>query len=84
MKELTREEYDEIINKELEKHGVTCEQVRKEPEWYNNYTFTTEEHTAWREWTIDYLRKKCKVSKRIAERKFQWIDLAHGLRVEDE
>ena len=83
MRKLTQEEYNEIINKQLEKHGVKVEDIGHEEGWYSKYTLTTDEYEEWKKWTVQYIRDKCKISKKWAEREFPWISLQHGLRVDD-
>ena len=81
MRHLTKEEYNEVINKQLEHHGVKIEDIGHEEGWYNKYTQTEAQHAEWKAWTITYIRKKCRVSKAWDERTFPWLDLMHGLKI---
>jgi hypothetical protein len=83
MRNLTDGEYYELLNKQLEKHGVTVQEIGYEEGWYSKYTYTTKEFEAWEKWAIKFLMKKCNVSKKYAERAFVWINLQHGLKIED-
>ena len=52
----------------------------KIPNWYRNYTYTEEDNQKWRNWTINYLRDKMKLTKDKALIETAWIDLNYGLR----
>lgn len=84
MKKLTEDQYNEIINHELAYCGLTIKDVINKPDWYSENTMTTDQASEWKDWTIKYLMKTCKVSKKIAEREFSWINLEHGLGISDE
>ena len=76
----------EIIEKELESHGVDCEYVLKNQEinnkpWYNHFTFRTEEeYENWKSFSINLLMKKLKYNKTFAIKQFAMIDLNYGLK----
>jgi len=71
---------DEIVNKELEPHGITIEDVRGEEDWFRKYTTTPEENAKWVEWGTKLIQKRLGLSKVAAEREMQWINLNYGLR----
>lgn len=79
-----------LINKMLEKHKVDVEHVKTNPviegvSWFQHYTFTTEEHAAFKDFFIKYLMTECKPkeTKKTAEKKFVWFDLMWGLKIQD-
>jgi hypothetical protein len=77
-----------LINKMLEKHGVDFAFVSSNPkidgeDWYKYYTCTSEEQTAFKEYAIEYIRKKWRMSKKFAEREAGMFILMFGLRVQD-
>jgi hypothetical protein len=84
MRTLKTEEYYEIINYELAFVGLTVKDVEGIDNWFHKNTMTNAQYEQWRDWTIEYIIKKCKVSKKEAEKCFQWINLDHGLRIADE
>jgi hypothetical protein len=73
-----------IINKELEKYGMTIDDVIDSKDWFTKYTMTSGEYTIWKNYSIDLMRKKLRFSKKSAEKEFVWIDLMWGLRHEEE
>jgi hypothetical protein len=71
---------DEIVNKELEPHGITIEDVRGENDWFQKYTMTPEENAVWVEWGAKLIQKRLKMSIVSARREMQWVNLNFGLR----
>lgn len=59
--------YDDIIN--------------REDEWYLEWTMTEAQNEEWKKWGIEYLRKKKRWPKKMAEREMAFIDLYYGLKV---
>jgi hypothetical protein len=60
------------------KYEDICE--GKKPNWYREYTYTEEDNEKWKNWTINYLREKMKLTKDRALIETAWIDLNYGLR----
>jgi len=71
----------EIINKELEPHKLTVDDVMKSETWYKDLTQTKEQESEWIKWSVDLLRKKLRWSKKRAEREMIYVNLMWGLRV---
>jgi len=69
-----------FINKELEPHGLTYEDILKIPDWFIKYTTTEKESKEWIEWCVKKLRKNG-MSKKQAVKEVQWFDLMYGLRI---
>lgn len=81
-----------MLNKALEKHGVTVEDVKKNQDkikeehgldWYQYYTFDTkEEYDAWKQFCINILLTKVapKPDRKRVELEFSWFDLSFGLK----
>ena len=79
-----------LINKMLEKHNISMKDVMGktkdgEPEWYQHYTFTTEESSNYKEWFINFFKDnvKPKMGKKQIEKFYLWFDVMWGLRIED-
>ncbi len=73
-----------LIDKQLEPHGVTFDDVKKEPEWFLKYTTTPQKNQEWIDWGIEIIRKKLNISKTAAKQAMQWVNLSYGLKeVED-
>ena len=71
----------EIINKELEPHNLTVDDVMKSETWYKDLTQTKEQESEWIEWSVELMRKKLRWSKKRAEREMIYVNLMWGLRV---
>ena len=77
--QITRSEFETLINKELEPYSLTIEDVRNVPDWYYTYTFNSaEEYLKWKEFCINELRKR--FTLRESKKIFQKLDLNYGLR----
>lgn len=81
---------DLLIDKQLEKYGVTCKQMRELPDgkidgvhWYEYYTFLDdEEYTKWKEFCLDVLSNQItpKLPKAKVIEEFGMLDLMWGLK----
>jgi hypothetical protein len=77
----------DIINKMFETagHKVTFEDILpRKDNWFLEYTITEEKEREWIEWSIEYLRKKLKMSKESARREMMWMALSFGLKIEKD
>jgi hypothetical protein len=54
--------------------------VGRKDNWFQQYTMTEVQRTEWKEWGIDYIRKKKRWSKKLAEREMAFLDLYCGLK----
>jgi len=76
------------INKMLEPYGVNYEFVVDNPvidgqDWYHYYTFKDEsERTAWMDFCVQLIRKELRMSKKMAQKMVDNLDLFCGLRSE--
>jgi hypothetical protein len=57
--------YDDIIN--------------RKDNWYMQWSMTDDQRKDWINWGIEYIRKKKRYSKHLAEREMRMIDLYCGL-----
>jgi hypothetical protein len=55
--------------------------VSRKDEWFQEYTMTEAQNKEWIDWGVNYLIKKKRFNKKIAEREMAWIDLFCGLRL---
>ena len=69
----------ELINKQLEPHGVTYEDVKKDPNWFMNYSTDAETEKEFIEHCIKRIREVLKLNKKLAEKEAQWFILQWGL-----
>lgn len=71
--------FKELINKQLEPHGVTYEDVKSDPNWYMNYSTDPQSEKEFIEYAIDRIRTVLRLSKTMAEKEAQWFILQWGL-----
>jgi hypothetical protein len=77
----------DIINKMMEIAGydVTFDDLVKEEDgWYARYTMTQKQNDEWREWSMNKLMKDRGMTKRKAEYEMSMMDLAYGLRIDED
>lgn len=74
-----------LVNKELKKHGKKFEDVTGEQNegWFQKYTWTQKEEHKFISTSIEWLRKKHKLSLKMAEKIMSEFILMWGLRVVD-
>jgi len=84
------ESIEQLVNKMLEKHNIDFDFVKENPEiegtpWFDYYTWSSEEQDQFREWAVDFLRKKHKIPKYRAEYQISFFILSYGLKtIEDD
>jgi hypothetical protein len=74
---------DHLIEYELQMIGKTVEDVKSDPQWYSNNTFTQEQHDEFKAYAVPLLKKIFKFNKGKAENTFSWFDLQFGLRIKN-
>ena len=74
-----RQVFIKLVNKQLEPHGKLYEDVVNDPEWYMRYKTTREDEINFQKAGIEILRKKLKMSKKLAEQEMSWFILQWGL-----
>lgn len=78
----------DLINKQLEKHGVTYDELIgaykiADVYWYDYYTLTTQEFEEWKDWAEKEIKKRTKWSKKKIDSELGMFILTFGLKVED-
>jgi hypothetical protein len=72
-----------MINAELKLHGKKMKDVLGKKNWFQKYTFKTEqEYLNWKEYCINLMTKEVspRQSKSRAEKEFMYLDLMYGLK----
>ena len=65
-------------------HNVTYEDIKgRKDNWWAEWTMTTAQADEWKAWGVDYLRKNLKLTKVLAEKEMQWVNLQWGLKYSD-
>ena len=68
---------------ELAGHSLRYEDViDRQDNWFQQYTMTQDQNKEWKKWGTEYLRKKKRWTKKMAEREMVMIDLYCGLKIE--
>jgi len=75
----TREVFIELVNLQLTPHGKTYEDVVGDPEWYMKYNTTREAEKTFMAEGVEILRKKLRMTKKMAEQEMSWFILQWGL-----
>lgn len=84
MKRINRENIAEhLIQYQLEMVGKTVEEASANPEWFNDFTMTTEQHEEFRKYAIPLLKKVFKYNTNKAKSTFEWFNLGFGLRIKE-
>ena len=78
-RERQRDVFMQLVNKQLEPHGVTYEDVKSDPEWYMKYKTSTEDENVFLDWGTDLIRTNLKLNKNLAESEMSWFILQWGL-----
>ena len=73
----------EIIDKmfEIAGHPLKYEDVEgRTDNWFQQYTMTESQNKEWRDWGINFLTKKRRWPKKMAEREMTMLDVYCGLK----
>lgn len=74
----------DLVNKQLEPHGVTYTDVRNKPNWFIKYNTTIQQQNRFIDWAIYYLIDKTEMSTKRAESEVSWFILQFGLTLKKE
>ena len=69
----------ELINYQLEEHGVTYDDVKDNPTWYMDYHTTVEKEQEFIEYIVERVQDVLGLSKQFAQKEAQWFILQWGL-----
>ena len=83
-REKIQEVFVELINLQLEPHGKTYEDVKKDPNWYMNYSTTRENESTFMSVGTKIIKEKLRMSKKLAEMEMSWFILQWGLTTNAE
>ena len=65
-------------------HQVTYDDIKgRKDNWWTEWTMTMAQADEWKAWGVDYLRKNLKLTKVLAEKEMQWVNLQWGLKYSD-
>lgn len=72
---------DHLIEYQLQMIGKTVQDALKNPDWYNTWTMTSEQHDEFKAYAIPLLKKIFKFNTGKANSTFAWFNLQFGLRI---
>jgi hypothetical protein len=72
---------DHLIEYQLQMIGKTVQDALKDPEWYNTWTMTSEQHDEFKAYAVPLLKKIFKFNTGKANSTFEWFNLQFGLRI---
>ena len=78
-REKQRDVFVKLVNKQLEPHGKSYEDVKTDPEWYMRYKTNPADELAFINWGTTLIRKDLRLTKAFAEREMNWFILQWGL-----
>lgn len=74
-----RNVFIQLVNKQLEPHGVTYSDVKDDPNWYMNYKTTRESEQEFMSWGSKLMQEELGLTQDLAEREISWFILQWGL-----
>lgn len=82
---LTKENLNEILTEMFRVvGGEYSEEVVKEEEWYLKYKWTHDQQNEFEKWLINYIKKTCKVSKKLATKEAGWFIFNFGWGLDND
>lgn len=72
---------DHLIEYQLQMIGKTVQDALKDPEWYNTWTMTSEQHNEFKAYAVPLLKKVFKFNTGKANNTFEWFKVQFGLRI---
>lgn len=74
----------DLVNKQLEPHGVTYTDVRGDANWFIKYKTTVQQQNKFIDWAIYYLIDKTEMSTKRAESEVSLFVLQYGLMLKNK
>lgn len=74
-----RNVFIQLVNKQLEPHGVTYNDVKDDPNWYMNYKTTRENEREFMDWGSQLMQEELGLTRVLAEKEISWFILQWGL-----
>jgi hypothetical protein len=82
MAKVTRETIiDHLIEFQLKMIGKTLDEVKTDPQWFDNNTFTVEQLTDFNVYALPLIKKVYKCNNKKAKETLGFFNLGYGLRV---
>jgi hypothetical protein len=71
-----------LIHKQLAYVGKTWDEVKDDPNWFQNNQLTKKQYAEWKEYSIKCIKEVYKFDYQQAALEFSWFDMGYGLSVE--
>lgn len=78
-REKQRNVFIQLVNKQLEPHGVTYNEVKDDPNWYMNYKTTRDIEREFMDWGSQLMQDELGLTDQLAEKEISWFILQWGL-----
>ena len=70
-----------LINEQLAYVGKTWDEVKDDPNWFQNNQLTKKQYAEWKEYSIKRIQEVYKFDHQQASLEFSWFDMGYGLSV---
>ena len=74
---------EHLLNVQLKIVNKTMFEAMQNPDWFHEWTITTEQYEKFRAYAIPLLKKTFKFNTNKAKETFDWFNLQYGLRIQD-
>lgn len=74
-----RNVFIQLVDKQLEPHGVTYNDVKDDPTWYMNYKTSRETEREFMDWGSQLMQEELGLTQFLAEKEISWFILQWGL-----
>jgi hypothetical protein len=72
-----------LINKQLSYIGKSIDDIKNDPNWFNNNKLTKRQYEKWKKYSIKVIQEVCDLDRQQAEYEFEWFYLNHGLMIKN-
>jgi len=70
-----------LIHKQLAYVGKTWDEVKDDPNWFQNNQLTKKQYAEWKEYSIKRIQEVYKFDHQQASLEFSYFDMGYGLSV---
>jgi len=74
---------EHLVDVQLKMVNRTMFEAMQNPDWFHEWTMTTEQYEEFKKYSIPLLKKVFKFNTNKAKETFDWFNLQYGLRIKD-
>ncbi len=74
---------EHLLNVQLKMVNKTMFEAMQNPDWFQEWTMTTEQYEMLKAYSIPLLKKTFKFNTNKAKSTFDWFNLQYGLKIKD-